>query len=92
MDVYRSVSRFVQNHPTLWSVLHPPYILAQDKLRRWRTHSQYKGRLIRSTTEGNDRIKRAILVGEPCAIGKIGSIEAQGLDCYLRSKASPTSR
>jgi hypothetical protein len=90
MDVYRSVSRFVQNHPTVWNVLHPPYILAQDKLRLWRTHRQYKGRLIRSTTEGNDRIKRAILLGQPCAIGKIGSIEAQGLDCYLRSEFDPT--
>ncbi len=90
MDIYRTISRFVQNHPTAWNVLHPPYILAQDKLKQWRTHHQYKGRLIRSAAEGNDRIKRTILLGEPCVIGKIGSVEAQGLDCYLRRERSPT--
>lgn len=90
MDIYRSISRFVQNHPTAWNVLHPPYILAQDKLKRWRTNYLYKGRLIRSAVEGNDRIKHAILLGAPCSIGKIGSVEAQGLDCYLRREGSTT--
>ena len=84
MDIYRTISNCVQNHPTAWNVLHPPYILAQDRLRKWRSHHQNKGRLIRSAAEGNDRIKRAILLGEPCLIGKIGSTESQGLDCYLR--------
>jgi hypothetical protein len=90
MDIYRTISRFVQNHPTAWNVLHPPYILAQDKLKKWRTHHQYKGRLIRSAAEGNERVKRAILLGRPCLIGKIGSTESQGLDCYLRCAGSPT--
>jgi hypothetical protein len=90
MDIYRTISRFVQNHPTAWNVLHPPYILAQDKLKKWRTQHQYKGRLIRSAAEGNHRVKRAILLGKPCLIGKIGSTESQGLDCYLRREGSPT--
>src|SRR6516164_4104430 len=90
MDIYRTISNCVQNHPTAWNVLHPPYILAQDRLKKWRSHHQNKGRLIRSAAEGNDRIKRAILLGEPCLIGKIGSTESQGLDCYLRREGSPT--
>ena len=65
MDIYRTISNCVQNHPTAWNVLHPPYILAQDRLKEWRSHHQNKGRLIRSATEGNDRIRRAILLGEP---------------------------
>ena len=89
MDIYRTISNCVQNHPTAWNVLHPPYILAQDRLKKWRSHHQNKGRLIRSAAEGNDRIKRAILLGEPCLIGKIGSTESQGLDCYLRREGSP---
>lgn len=90
MDIYRTISRFVQNHPTAWNILHPPYILAQNEVKKWRTHHRYKVRLIRSAEEGNGRIKRAILAGQPCAIGKIGSTEAQGLECYLRHRGTPT--
>jgi hypothetical protein len=91
MDVYRSISRFVQNHPAAWKVLHPPYILAQQELKAWRTHLQYRGRFIRSPHEGNARIAGAIQSGMPCAIGKIGSTEAQGLAWYLRRRPNGTS-
>lgn len=84
MDVYRSISRFVQNHPTAWNLLHPPYILAQNELKRWRTQRNYRGRLDGSPEEENRLIKALLIDAAPCAIGKIGSVEAQGLDCYLR--------
>lgn len=84
----RRLARFFRHHPALHRAVHPPYHALRRSIRRWRLH-RYGAHLNTDPQAGNAVIREAILSGRPHGIGKIGSLEAEALSCFLRKTGYP---
>jgi hypothetical protein len=87
-NVRRGVARRLRDHPKLWSALHPGYRAAKDVINELRLLGFFRN-LTYNPSRGNDFVRQAIELGRPLAIGKIGSLEAEAVSCYLHGHDYP---
>jgi hypothetical protein len=90
MDLRRSVARALRNYPSLWTTLNPPYRALVNRLNEFRLRQLVGGQLP-DPIAGNRIIFDAIQSSVPHAIGKIGSLEAETLDIFLRAEVQGMS-
>jgi hypothetical protein len=88
VNVRRRIALRLRDHPALWIALNPCYRAAKDVLNELRLRRSFR-HMTYDASEGNDFIRQAIDDGQPLAIGKIGSLEAEALTCYLRGRDYP---
>ena len=84
----RGIARRLRNHPTLWNALQPHYRSAKDLINELRLLSSFP-HMSFNASRGNDFVRSAIEHGPPLAIGKIGSLEAEAMTCYLHGRDYP---
>jgi hypothetical protein len=70
-------------------MLNPPYRRVVEALNEWRVSRAYRGVMISDAALGNLRVKQVILAGKPAAMGKIGSLEAEAVECFLAGTDYP---
>lgn len=87
-NVRRLIARRLRNHPTLWNALNPRYRAAKDVINELRLLRSFP-HMTFNASRGNDFVRQAILSGPPLAIGKIGSLEAEAMTCYLHGRDYP---
>lgn len=87
-NVRRGIARRLRNHPTLWNALQPHYRSAKDLINELRLLSSFP-HMSFNASRGNDFVRSAIENGPPLAIGKIGSLEAEAMTCYLHGRDYP---
>jgi len=85
----RNVAEFLRAHPSLWQMLNPPYRRAVEAINEWRVSRAYGDALISDAALGNLRVKQVIQAGRPAAMGKIGSLEAEAVECFLAGAGYP---
>jgi hypothetical protein len=89
-SVRRNVAEFLRAHPSLWQMLNPSYRRVVEAVNEWRVSRVYGGVMIPDAALGNLRVKQLILAGKPAALGKIGSLEAEAVECFLAGAGYPT--
>jgi len=87
-NVRRVIARRLRNHPTLWNALNPRYRAAKDVINELRLLRSFP-HMSFNASRGNDFVRQAIENGPPLAIGKIGSLEAEAVTCYLHGRDYP---
>jgi hypothetical protein len=88
VKVRRRIAMRLRDHPTLWNALNPRYRAAKDAINELRLLRSFR-HMTYDASRGNDLVRQAIERGPPLAIGKIGSLEAEALTCYLRGSDYP---
>jgi len=87
-NVRRLIAKRLRDHPKLWNALNPRYRALKDvvnelRLVRFRRHMTF------DASRGNDIVREAIERGPPLAIGKVGSLEAEAMSCYMHGRDYP---
>lgn len=88
-NLRRRAAAGVRGHPKLWTLLNPPYRAARDALNEVRLWASCRREMVFAAGRGNDAVRKVIEAGEPAALGKIGSLEAEAVSCFLRRSDYP---
>ncbi len=84
-NVRRGIAQRLREHPKLWNTLNPPYRATKDVVNELRV-LQFRRDMTFNASRGNDIVRQAISGGGPLGLGKIGSLEAEAVVCYLRGR------
>jgi len=85
----RRIAEGVRKYPRLWTVLNPPYRAALDGINEVRLRAMCRGVMIHDAERGNDTVRAVVQLGRPAALGKVGSLEAEALACFLKGREYP---
>ncbi len=88
-NIRRRVAQNFREHPTLWTVLNPPYRATLDAVNELRLLRSCRQSMTFDAAKGNDLVREAIGRGKPLALGKVGSLEAEMASCFLRGVDYP---
>lgn len=88
-NLRRRAAASVRRHPKLWTLLNPPYRATRDALNVVRLLASCRREMIFSAGGGNDAVRKVIETGAPAALGKIGSLEAEAVTCFLKGSEYP---
>jgi hypothetical protein len=82
-NLRRRAAESVRRHPRLWTMLNPPYRASRDALNELRLWTACWREMIFEARKGNEAVRAVIERGAPAALGKIGSLEAEVVACFL---------
>jgi hypothetical protein len=85
-NIRRRAAAGFRRYPKLWNFLNPSYRATRDGLNELRLRAASRGEMIFDATQGNDAVRSVMESGHPAALGKIGSLEAEVADCFLKGR------
>jgi hypothetical protein len=87
MGLRRQISQFVRDRPLLWTTLNPPYYRVRTQAQTMRMRLRYGQGYEPDWSAGNEIIRGLLRAGKACGIAKVGSLEAEAVQLYLRRAA-----
>lgn len=88
-NLRRSIAEFFRAHPSLWRMVQPRYRRVVEAVNERRASLAYGSQMISSARQGNLRVKQVVQANRPAALGKIGSLEAEAVECFLAGADYP---
>jgi hypothetical protein len=83
-NIRRRAAASVRRHPKMWNILNPPYRRLRDGINEFRLWTACRGDMIFDAARGDEAVRDVIAAGRPAALGKIGSLEAEVVDCFVK--------
>jgi hypothetical protein len=91
MELRRHIAQFVRNRPLLWQALNPINRGLRRNIQTARMRLGYGTALLNDVAAANQLLHQILRDGKPHGVAKIGSLEAEAMQTWLRRREASTA-